>query len=122
MNFELEGRLIVKEDTVQVNDKFKKRSFVIETSETGSDGMTYTQSILMQIIQGRVNLLDSLNIGDNVKATFNIKGRPWTNKEGVVKYFNNLEAWVLEKVEGTTSASTSNNTPPPVIEEDDLPF
>ena len=119
MNFEIEGKLIVKNDTVQVSDTFKKRDFVIEVSEAGGDGKTYVQTILMQTIQDRVNLLDSVNVGDNVKAVFNIKGRPWTNKEGVVKYFNNLEAWKIEKVEGTVSAPEIENIP---AGEDDLPF
>ena len=57
--------------TFEMSDKFKKKEFVIEVSEAGSDGNTYIQSIIFQLIQDRVSLLDSLNIGDNVKAVFN---------------------------------------------------
>lgn len=121
MTYEIEGKLIVKNDTVQVSDKFKKREYVIETSETGGDGMVFIQKIIMQLTQDRVSLLDSLNIGDNIKATFNIKGRGWRKQESdPMKYFNNLEAWRIEKAEGNTS-TPANDAPPPE-DDDGLPF
>jgi len=100
MSYEIEGKLIVKSDTVQVSDKFKKREFVLEKSED-SNGETYTETIKFQSVQANCDKLDSVNVGDNIKISFNIKGRKW-DKDGKVSYFNNLDAWKVEKVSGDT--------------------
>jgi hypothetical protein len=124
MQYELQGKLIVKNDTVQVSDKFTKREFVLEKTEQGGNGQMFVESILFQLTQDRCGLLDSYSVGDTVKAFFNVKGRAWQSpKDGTTRYFNNLEAWKLEKVDGTqTSANMPQNDVPPPTEEDDLPF
>jgi len=113
MNYEIEGILIVKEDTVQVSEKFKKREFVLEVSEE-SNGQTYTETIKFQSVQAKCEALDSVNIGEKLKVTFNLKGRKW-EKNGKTNYFNNLDAWKFER--NVTPEST-------VVEEskDSLPF
>ncbi len=108
MSFELEGKLIVKGNEVVVSDKFKKRELVIETSSEGSDGTVYTESIPFQLVQAKCDLLEDYNVGETVKVSFNMKGKPWINKEGVTKYFSNNDAWKLDNatvVDGGTAAS-----------------
>ena len=42
--------------------------------------------------------------GDEINVFFNLKGKPYTNKEGVTSYFSNLDAWRIEAAkEGKTS-------------------
>lgn len=87
---EITGKVIVKNDTQQVSDKFAKREFVIETQET------YPQQILVQLTQDKCALIDNVNVGDEVTAKINLRGRAWTNPEGVTKYFNSIECWALQ--------------------------
>lgn len=125
MNFELSGKLIEKYDTTQVSDKFKKREFVIEHTDH-SGGMDYTDLIKFQLTRERCALIDNYNIGDEIKVSFNIRGRRWV-KDDKVSYFTNLEAWKIEKI---VASSEEPPLPPPLMEEeappleelDDLPF
>ena len=115
MNFEIEGTVILKEETNQVREKFKKREFVIEvTNEKNSD---WNDFIKFQLTQDRTELLDNVSINDVINVHFNIKGRKW-EKDGKVNYFSNLEAWRIVPV--SSSAQPEASTTEPV--EDDLPF
>ena len=112
MSYEIEGKLILIEDTVIVSDKFKKREFVIEKSED-NNGKVWVDTIKFQAVQAKCELLDALQVGDNVNVVFNIKGNKW-EKEGKTSYFNNLDAWKVSKVEIADMENTS--------EGGDLPF
>lgn len=93
--------------TQQVNDKFCKRNFVIETADQ------FPQTIEFQLSQDKCSLIDSFTEGQEVEIDFDLRGREWTGSDGVVKVFNTLEAWKI----------TGENVPP--IQEqpkDDLPF
>jgi hypothetical protein len=124
-SFETTGILKVKKDTQQVSEKFSKREFVMTTDMTTQ----YPQYISMQLTQDKCALLDAYNEGDEVKVSFNLRGREWSGPEGV-KYFNSLEAWRLEKVTPSTSSSQSSHAAPTSSEDvmpnsqivDDLPF
>lgn len=128
---EATGILKVKFDTKQVNDKFKSREFVLTTEHTGK----YPQQVSFQLNQDKCDLIESFNNGDELKVTFNLRGREWNGPQGV-KYFNTLEAWKVEKVGATTSSpsapapaktnvSESASAPTFVAsssDDDDLPF
>lgn len=77
---------------------FEKRDLVIVTEET------YPQTIIIQFTQQRCDLLDSLQVGQNVKVYINIKGREWTNPQGETKYFNTIEGWKIEVIQTTNVA------------------
>ena len=115
MNFEITGKIILKEDAVQVSDNFKKREFVIEVeNERNSD---WNDFIKFQLTQDRCDLLETASVNDLIKVSFNIKGRKW-EKDGKVNYFSNLEAWRIEKMQTVAS----DMPPAPEEETDDLPF
>jgi len=120
-SFKAEGTLYKKFDTVQVTDKFKKREFVVEMV----DG-AYTQLIKFQMVQDNCEKLDGFNEGDQMEVSFNLRGREWTNKGGEVKFFSNLDAWRIDKVQSdriATAATTSTApTAPTDKNKDDLPF
>ncbi len=78
-------------DTEQVNDKFKKRVFVLSDQAD-----KYPQSISFQLVQDKVSLADTIGEGQEVEVAFNLRGREWTSPQGDVKYFNTLEAWRIE--------------------------
>ncbi len=119
---DITGTLKVKNAEQKVSEKFKKREFVIVDNSS-----QYPQYLQFQLTQDRCSLLDSYNIGDELKVYFNLRGREWTNPQGEVKYFNSLEAW---KIEGKPSSSTNSNSAAMMDDPiaagpssaDDLPF
>lgn len=125
MNFELSGKLIEKYDTIQVSDTFKKREFVIEHVDN-SGGKEFIDLIKFQLTRERCALIDRFNINDEIKVSFNIRGKRWV-KDDRISYFINLEAWKIEKI---AISSEEPPLPPPLMEEeappleelDDLPF
>ena len=139
MSLEVTGKLLVKYDAQQVNDRFKKREFVLELAEE-INGNVYTNYAKMQLVQQKCDILDRFNEGDNVKVSFNIKGNRW-ERDGKVNFITNLDAWRIENAAagaGNTMAgaqaspsynmnngSPANNTSfynPSPENADDLPF
>ena len=122
MNFEINGKVILKEDTQQISDRFKKREFVIEVeNERNSD---WNDFIKFQLTQDRCDLLETVSVNEEIKVSFNIRGRKW-EKDGKVNYFSNLEAWRIEKMQAAAAAQMPEFNAadmPPAPEEDDLPF
>lgn len=94
MSLEVTGKLLVKYDTQQVNERFKKREFVMELAEE-INGNTYTNYAKMQLVQNKCEILDRFNEGDAIKVNFNIKGNRW-ERDGKVNYITNLDAWRIE--------------------------
>jgi len=91
-NYQFNGVLKVKNDTVQVSEKFSKREFVV-TDNTSQ----YPQDVMFQLTQDKCALLDSIQINDQIVVSFNLRGREWTSPQGEVRYFNTLDAWRIEK-------------------------
>jgi hypothetical protein len=125
MAFEITGKLIEKYEIQNVSDKFKKREFVIEYRD--NPNMSFSEMLKFQLTQDRCSLLDAYVIGQDIKVSFNLRGRRW-EKDGNVNYFTNLEAWKVENASGNvpnpeTSLPEINNLPN--LAEDasnDLPF
>ena len=95
MSYELTGKLVAKYDTVQRTETFKTREFAVEkTDDIG--GRTVTNYVKFQSVQDKTSIIDKVNIGDEIKVSFNIKGSKW-EKEGKVNYITNLDAWRVEQ-------------------------
>ncbi|HEY9177084.1 MAG TPA: DUF3127 domain-containing protein [Flavipsychrobacter sp.] len=135
MSFELTGKLVAVNETQQVSERFKKREFVLETSEE-INGNVYTNYAKMQLVQNKCEIIDNFKIGDTVKVSFNIKGNKW-ERDGNVNYITNLDAWRVENAQqaGQSSAAaspayqapantgnTNMNYNPSPENADDLPF
>ena len=110
---------------------FQKREMILLTQEQ------YPQPVSIEFLSEKMNLLDNVSEGDNVKVGINIRGREWVNPQGETKYFNSITVWRLEKVADNGGYSEPTQaTPAPeqevqdtsstnVFEEDeddDLPF
>src|SRR3569623_327994 len=100
------GNLLEIQETQQVSDTFKKRSFILEYAENPQ----YPEYISFELIQDRCDLLDSFQLGQEVEVSFNLKGRKWVNPEGITKYFNALQAWRIEAAGPTTSHIPNKET------------
>lgn len=129
MSYELTGKLVAKYDTVQRTETFKTREFAVEKTED-IGGRTITNYVKFQSVQDKTAMIDKVNIGDEIKVSFNIKGSKW-EKDGKVNYITNLDAWRIEQVlqpgskTGTDTEymeplDTFSATSPDAI--DDLPF
>lgn len=96
---EIQGRIkqIFPSEIIGQNG-FEKRDLVIVTEEN------YPQTIIIQFTQQRCDLLESLQVGQNVKVYINIRGREWTNQQGETKYFNTIEGWKIEVIQATNVA------------------
>lgn len=86
---------------------FKKREAVILTKEQ------YPQPLAIEFTQDRVDLLNQVNVGDDVKISINLRGREWTNPEGVTKYFNSIQGWRIEKIVTENIQASPSGTPTP---------
>jgi hypothetical protein len=116
---QITGIIKVKKDEQVVNDRFRKREFILTDNSS-----QYPQHISFQLTQDRCPILDPIQIGDTVTVHFNLRGREWTSPQGEIKYFNTLEAWKIDR-----NASASANQPvehyeniPAPQDKDDLPF
>lgn len=119
---DIKGKVHEVSPTVQVTDTLKKRELILEYIENPQ----YPEYIKFEAIQDRCNLLDSVKVGDNVEVSFNLKGRPWTDKTGKKSYFNSLQLWRVNKLNEGAAASSPEYAPPVDLsaapDDDDLPF
>src|SRR5690606_14215218 len=87
----------------QITDSFKKRNLIVEFAENPQ----YPEQIKLEAHQDRVSLFDNIYAGDEVEASFNLRGRKWTSPEGIDNWFNTLVCWRVNKIGQAAS------TPPP---------
>lgn len=102
---EIQGRIkqVFPSQTMGQNG-FEKRDLVIITEDI------YPQTIIIQFTQQCCDLLDSLQVGQNVKVYINIKGREWRSPYGEIKYFNTIEGWKIEVIQ-TTNVTYQQQAP-----------
>ncbi|ROL61483.1 DUF3127 domain-containing protein [Bacteroidetes/Chlorobi group bacterium ChocPot_Mid] len=123
MTYTLTGKLHAILELQNVTGTFQKREFVVETVENSS-GREFIELIKFQLLQDKCGIIENYNIGDNIKVSFNIRGRKW-DKDGKSSYFTNLDAWRIEPAE----AEKEEDFIPPFDENskfeddiDDVPF
>ncbi|MAM29751.1 MAG: hypothetical protein CMC13_12075 [Flavobacteriaceae bacterium] len=123
---EVQGKIkMIDETKTYGNNGFRKRELVVTTEEQ------YPQHIMIEFVQDKTDLLNSYQVGQNVKVSINLRGREWVNPQGETKYFNSIQGWRIENVD----QSVSSNMPPMPPEDafepasnlneedhDDLPF
>jgi hypothetical protein len=103
---------------------FRKRELVVTTQEQ------YPQHLMIEFVQDKTDLLNTVSVGQTVKVGINLRGREWLNPQGETKYFNSIQGWRIELLE-----AVGQNMPPmppedafePIgdhqdDEHDDLPF
>lgn len=125
---EVLGKVKVVGAEQQVSPTFRKRELVVTTDEQ------YPQSIMIEFVQDKSDLLNNVAVGENVKVSINLGGREWVNPQGETKYFNSIKGWRIEKVQSEAPAASQQMPPMPATEtfapatdfkeeeHDDLPF
>ncbi len=96
MSYELTAKLHKVFDIQSKTESFQAREFVLET-----EGQ-YPQFVKFQLTQDRCSLIEKYKEGDQVKVSFDLRGREWNEK-----YFTNLNAWKIE------AGATESAAPPP---------
>ncbi len=123
---EVTGKIKMLGDAKNVGSgSFLKRELVVTTEEQ------YPQHILVEFVQDKCDLLNSFKVGEAVKVSINLRGREWTDPQGVTKYFNAIQGWRVERL---AAEAPSVSAPMPSAatfapatnfneeEADDLPF
>ncbi|MDF7824241.1 DUF3127 domain-containing protein [Pontiellaceae bacterium B12227] len=118
MAYDLTGKVKLIQDAQTFGSGFTKREMVV----TVEDGK-YPQEINLEFVQDKVSLLDTVQVGQEVTVTFDIRGREYNGR-----YFNNLQGWKIQ----TGAAAPAAEDKPPVADkdvpadfdeyEDDIPF
>ncbi|WP_341660921.1 DUF3127 domain-containing protein [Blattabacterium cuenoti] len=104
-------------DIQKFDSGFQKREIVLTTEEP------YSQNILIEFIQDKVDLLENIKPKDKIKIFINLRGREWKNPEGIIRYFNSIQGWKIEHYSGKTSNKMTSTSPPLSSDDfDDLPF
>ena len=111
----IKGKVIVKNDTIKVTEKFSKRTFVVEV--VGK----YTDEILIELQQDNCDLIDKIQLGSEVEVSVNLRGRKWVNPKGESQWFNTVVAW---KIDAMAKELQSTSEKMAIVAEvgDDLPF
>lgn len=107
MSYELTGKLVAKYETVQRTETFKTREFAVEKSDD-IGGRTILNYVKFQCVQDKTAIVDRVNIGDDIKVYFNIKGSKW-EKEGKTNYITNLDAWRIEQILSNAGSSAPHS-------------
>lgn len=87
---EVTGRIRLIGQTQDISSSFRKREVVVTTSEQ------YPQHIMIEFTQDRVGLLDSYQVGQEVRVSINLRGREWQSPQGETRYFNTIQGWRIE--------------------------
>jgi len=94
---ELTGIIKAIGATNQVTASFEKRELVIEVTEG-----EYSNVGVFEAVQDKCAVLDGFQVGQLVTVGFFWSGntKPWTDKNGVERYFNSLKIASINKVAG----------------------
>jgi len=127
MEYQITGKVAEVYPVNRVNERFRKREFVIEHKDSGS-GQAYVDFIKFQLTQDKCEIIDESWLRQEVTVTFNLKGNRW-EKNGMVNYITNLNALsvvrgvaVAEDGEQAAALPKLEDAPSPDPELDDLPF
>lgn len=118
MAYDIKGTLHHIGDVQQVTEKFKKREIVLLVP----DGR-YPQHVPLELTGDSVSLVDGMRCGEELRVTFNVRGRESRKPDGSVRYWLSLNVWKLERTSEPQSRGAGMDSPDqPNNNTDDLPF
>jgi single-strand DNA-binding protein len=116
---ELTGKIARIEKTEQVSEKFKKRRIIVETTIPNNK---YSQTLEFTLVQGNVDAANALNVGDEARVQFELKGREVTDKNSKKIVFNTLEAYRFDVIKKAVDFVQAPETPNNYSDDEPLPF
>jgi hypothetical protein len=127
MEYQITGRIAEVYQIIRVNERFRKREFVIEHKDA-TGGQAYVDFIKFQLTQDKCEIIDESWLREEVTVTFNIRGNKW-EKNGMVNYITNLNALSVsrgisasENGQQAIRSPKLEDVPAADPELDDLPF
>jgi hypothetical protein len=110
---EVFGKVIVLGETMTVGSAgtFRKRTIVVETQEQ------YPQTIPIDFVQDKTEILNAYKVGESVKIGINIRGNEYNGK-----YYVSLNGWNINKHDTNNASASVNKKEPVSVEDDSLPF
>ncbi|AOR27973.1 conserved hypothetical protein (DUF3127) [Formosa sp. Hel1_33_131] len=123
---EIQGKIKLIGETQSIGSNgFRKRELVVTTEEQ------YPQHIMVEFVQDKTDLLDSYQVGQQIKVGINLRGREWINPQGEAKYFNAIQGWRIDNLQQAAPANAAAVAPAQAFEPatdltadepNDLPF
>lgn len=103
---QLEGKVLHISNEETFGSGFKKIGLIIKTNEQ------YPQEIAVEAHNDKILLVDSLNVGDEIKAHINVRGKMWQKDSSSPKrWFNSLVLWKVEQMEGNQVDNNNDGLP-----------
>jgi hypothetical protein len=93
MNYEYDGILHKILPKIVTSSGFSKHEFILKTEEQ------YPQLIKFELRNDKCDLINSFNSGNNIKVSFNLRGKTWIDPTGKEIYFLSLVVWKIKKLE-----------------------
>lgn len=82
----LTGTLVSIKETEVIKENLSKRKFWIEADDQ------YKKRVCFDLLNHRTDLIDDFEVGDKIKAHFNIDSSEYNGK-----VYHNISAWKLER-------------------------
>ena len=112
MSYDLTGKVKLIQEPQTFASGFTKREVVLTVEDE-----KYPQEIVLEFLQDKVSLLDSVSEGQELKVFFDIRGREYNGR-----YFNNLVGWKIETIgEANAPPSGSGEADRPAIPPESKP-
>lgn len=112
MALEINGKLIQKLELQSGMSKsgsnWQKQEFIIETDEQ------YPKKICANLWGDKIDMLSSINIGDDVVLSFNLESREYNGK-----WYTDVKAWKLEKQSLSQAPTQSSSDTIPMLSDSD---
>ena len=112
MPFDISGTVKEIFEVQTFANDFKKREFLLTTE---SD--KYPQNIIFGCLKDKIELLNSIKTGQEVKVHFDISCREWNEK-----YFVNLNAWKIESLDSIKDSPDTNLNTSDIVLDEEPPF
>ena len=123
---EVQGKIKLIGETQTVGSNgFRKRELVVTTEEQ------YPQHLSIDFVQDKTDLLNTFQVGQQVKVGINLRGREWISPQGETKHFNYIQGWRIDSLQQNSVAAAPPVPPMEAFEPaddlkaeepDDLPF
>ncbi len=68
---------------------FQKRELIVQTVEE------FPNFFVIEFTKDKMELLDSLKVGENIKVSCSLRGREHTNDDGKYNVFMSLNGWKI---------------------------
>ncbi|WP_159479816.1 DUF3127 domain-containing protein [Chryseobacterium sp. 18068] len=88
---QIKGTVISKSEKANVGQSYESQSIVVVTEGE------YPQYYPIEMQKNTFTYLDTIEEGDSVELSANVKGKKWQNSEGNDKYFVNITGFRISK-------------------------